>query len=101
MSFRLPDGILDRTHSWVNEQDMREYDKAFQSLPGEDQRMQMALLCADPSTPEDFIRAKLSNPMMPPRYGYTNMEPDLDDVLSIGSARTRSSSPGSPQMGVH
>jgi hypothetical protein len=38
---------------------------------------------------------------MPPRYGYTEIEPTLDAVFSMGSARTRNGDTGSPQMGAH
>jgi hypothetical protein len=100
MSFRLPDGLLDSTAERQNANDRVEYEKAFESGELETRKMAMALMCADPSTPENFIRANLTNPEMPPRYGYTDIEPTLDDVFSIGSARSRSSSPGSPQMGM-
>jgi len=99
MAWRIPDGVLDDTHSWQNENDMREYERAFRSPADEQRKMAMALLCADPATPENFIRAELSDSSMPPRYGYTNSEPTIDDVFSIGSART--DNPGTPQMGAH
>jgi hypothetical protein len=89
MPFRLPDGILDRTHAFVNENDRAEYMKAFQASPGEDQMMSMALICADPGTPESFIWRNLSNMEMPPRVGYIQSEPTIMDALSISSPRAR------------
>ena len=100
MSWRLPDGVLDDTHEWQNENDMREYDRAFLSSAEEDQKIAVALMCADPATPDRFIRRNLmADPGMPPRYGYTDNEPTIDDVLVIGSARTNGT--GTPQMGAH
>lgn len=89
MSWRIPDGILDRTHEFQNENDWAEYRKAFEAGPGEEQKMAFALICADPSTPERFIEKSLTNPEMPPRYGYPREQPTLMDVLSLGSPRAR------------
>jgi hypothetical protein len=87
--WRIPDGILDRTHEFQNSNDQAEYRKAFQNAPGEEQLMAMALICADPSTPESFIMRSLSNPEMPPRTGYPREQPTIQDVLSISSGRAR------------
>lgn len=89
MAWRLPDGILDRTHEWQNENDYAEYRKAFEAAPGEEQMMAMALMCANPNTPESFIEQNLTNPEMPPRYGYDREQPTIQDVLSISSGRAR------------
>jgi hypothetical protein len=101
MAWRIPDGQLDRTHDWINDNDRVEFSRAFECGNLEEQKMAMALMCADPATSEAKIRRALSNPEMPARYGYTNEEPTLEDVFSIGSARTRANSAGAPQMGAH
>jgi hypothetical protein len=89
MAWRLPDGLMDRTSAWNNENDRAEYMKAFESSPGEDQMMSMALICADPGTPESFIWRNLSNMEMPPRVGYSQNEPTIMDAISISSPRAR------------
>lgn len=89
MSFRIPDSILDRTHAWQNENDRAEYMKAFEAAPEEGQKMAMALMCADPGTPEAFIRGNLTNEEIPPRTGYTESQPTIMDALTISSPRAR------------
>lgn len=89
MPWRIPDGLLDRTHEFQNENDWAEYQKAFQAAPGEDRKMAFALICASPDTPESFITDSLTNPEMPPRTGYIENEPTIMDVLSISSPRAR------------
>ena len=52
--------MLDDTHSWNNDTDRYEYEKAFQEGSTEEKLMAAALMCADPNTPEAVIRRQLS-----------------------------------------
>lgn len=58
--WRVPDGVLDQTHTWNNDTDRAEYEKAFQTGSLEERLMAAALTCADPNTPERVIRRQLS-----------------------------------------
>lgn len=89
MPWRIPDGILDKTHEFQNENDYAEFVKAFQATPGEEQKMGFALLCASPQTPEKFIAQSLACPPLPPRYGYPRQQPTIMDVLTISSPRAQ------------
>lgn len=86
MVFVVPDGMLDRTHAWQQEQDMSLLLNSDVSGP-EEQKMNFALLCAQPSTPEDFITSNLTNPFMPPPMGYDREQPTLQDVFTVSSPR--------------
>jgi hypothetical protein len=77
-----PDGRLDSTHTWQSETDRESYMRAFQTGSAEDKRMAVALMCADPATPENVIRRQLTNVFIPPRLGYDRTEPDIDVVLA-------------------
>jgi len=77
-----PDGRLDSTHAWQNENDREMYRRSFETGSAEDKRMAVALVCADPATPEALIRRQLTNAFVPPRLGYDRSEPDIDVVFA-------------------
>lgn len=85
MSWRIPDGVLDDTHAWNNENDRIEFLKAFQSNSAEEQKMAVALMSADPSTPERDIRRNLS--VAPgtnrPWSEVDRSEPTLNDAWTV------------------
>ena len=58
--WRIPDGLLDDTRVYNYANDQHEYEKAFREGSLEEQKMALALTCADPSTSERLIRNRLS-----------------------------------------
>lgn len=82
MAWSIPDGQLDRTHTYQNENDREMYRRAFETGTIADKNMAIALMCADPSTPESVIRAQLTRTTIPPRVGYDRNEPGIYDVLT-------------------
>lgn len=84
-----PDGRLDRTHQWQNNDDRVAYDRAFKVGDQEEIQMAIAQYCADPATPEGKIRAMMTNPSMPPRTGYDRTEPTIESALAVRSPRGR------------
>jgi hypothetical protein len=83
--WRIPDGQLDRSHTYQNENDAAEYVKAFESSSGEERMMAAALMCANPATPENLIRRQLTNDTIPPRVGYDRSIMGIDEVLGTPS----------------
>lgn len=82
MAWRLPDGLLGDMSSWQNRNDQTMFDRAFQTGDLEEQKMAMALTCANPDTPEDFIRDTLVNTEMTPRTGFSAPPLTMEDVFA-------------------
>ncbi len=82
MSWRIPDGQLDRTWNYQSENDREMYIRAFESPRPEQRMMAAALMCADPSTPESVIRSQLTNTTIPPRTGYDRTVPGINEVFA-------------------
>ena len=75
---QTPDGNLDHTHTWINANDRVAWQRAFQMGTAAEQLMAMALVAADPNTPEDVIRDQLTTETMPPRTGYDRTVVGID-----------------------
>ena len=75
---QTPDGNLDSTPTWQNSTDRVAYQRAFQMGTAAEQLMAMALVAADPNTPEDVIRDQLTTETMPPRTGYDRTVVGID-----------------------
>jgi hypothetical protein len=75
---QTPDGNLDSTHTWNNSTDRVSWERAFQQGTVADQQMAVALMCADPNTPEDVIRDQLTTEYIPPRTGYDRTVVGID-----------------------
>lgn len=86
MSWELPDGILDRTHEWQQAQDMSLLLNSDSDGP-EDDKMKLALLCAQQSVSDQYIAQLFPPPGMPAPTGYDREQPTLQDVFSLGSPR--------------
>lgn len=76
------DEIIDGTHTWNNRNDQVEFERAFQQGTIQEKLMAIALYCADPATPENRIRRQGTAPMPPSRFGYSKIEPTLDDAFA-------------------
>ena len=75
---QTPDGNLDSTHTWNNSTDRASWERAFQVGTVAEQLMAMALVAADPNTPEDVIRDQLTTETIPPRTGYDRTVVGID-----------------------
>ena len=75
---QTPDGNLDSTHTWNNSTDRASWERAFQVGTVAEQLMAMALVAADPNTPEDVIRDQLTTETIPPRTGYDRTTIGID-----------------------
>ena len=73
-----PDGRLDTHPNWQNSTDRASYQRAFQVGTVAERLMAMALVAADPNTPEDVIRDQLTTETMPPRTGYDRTVVGID-----------------------
>lgn len=74
------DTVIDDTHTWNNRNDKVDFERAFITGNVEEKLMAVALHCADPSTPEQEIRERLTVPGVPPRLGYNREAPTIDDA---------------------
>lgn len=84
MPVEIADSILDRTHTWQNENDRVAFERAFATGSLAERRIAQAVLSASPDTPEAVIRAQMTAPPPPPRYGYRVDALGIDDVLGGG-----------------
>lgn len=66
MPYRVPDGILDHTHTWINENDRVSYERAFANGDLAAKRCAQAILSADPATPEAVITEQMTAPLYTP-----------------------------------
>lgn len=84
MSNEVASSIYDDTHTWQNANDRVAAERVFMEGNQSRRKEAMALITANPVTPEEEIRARLTIPGVPPRFGYVkNDAPVLDEVLNI------------------
>ena len=88
MPWRLPDSFIDDTHTWNNHNDQVMFERAFETEPGEEQKMALSLLCANPGTSETFIRNTLQNPSMTDRTAPSFPPPTIEEVFARSQAPT-------------
>lgn len=84
MPYQLASSQLDDTHTWQNANDRISYERAFTEGDAAQKRCAVALMTADRSTPESFIRSILTVSGVPPRYGYSDEPLTLDAVFGGG-----------------
>jgi hypothetical protein len=77
-------GQYDYTQPWYNNANDRvSYERAFQQPDRAKQLEAQALMCALPTTPNEFIREQMTAPMYTPQFGaMAQTSPTLDDVLA-------------------
>jgi len=88
MPWRLPDGFIDDTHTWQSHNDQVAFEKAFESSDDEEQKMAMALFCADPSTPEKFIRRTLVDTRQTDRTAPSFPPATIEEVFARSQVPT-------------
>lgn len=81
-----PDGQYDHA-SWQNANDRVMYERTFAQGNREQQLVAQAMICANPETPNDEIRAKMTAQPVP-EFGMEKNDPTLDDVLSGAAFQT-------------
>lgn len=76
-------GQYDYTQPWYNNANDRvSYERAFQQPDRAKQLEAQALMCALPTTPNEYIREQMTAPMYTPQFGAMAVtSPTLDDVL--------------------
>ena len=80
--WRIPDGLLDNTHTYQNQQDEVEYLRAFQEQGREAQLTAQAMVLASPNMDKQEIRTKMTA-LPPPRFGYAQPVMTIDDCFSL------------------
>lgn len=68
--------------NWQNTNDQVSASRSFNLDPIEQQKISIALQCADPNTPEAAIQERLTVPGVPPRFGYRDQQYGIDDMFS-------------------
>lgn len=76
-------GQYDNTQAWNNDNDRVMWERAFTQGARQVQLEAQALMCADPATPNDFIRNQMTAPDAPPLFGAMAMtSPTIEDILA-------------------
>lgn len=88
MSIEIANTIYDVVSNsgpfWNNANDRVSAERTFVEGNQSRRKEAMALITANPITPEQEIRERLTIPGIPPRFGYVdNNAPVLDQVLNI------------------
>lgn len=78
------DTRYDYTHPfWNNANDRVAWDRAINSDKLEERKMGIALVFADPGTPNTLIANKMTAWRIPPRFGYDTEQPGIVDVVEL------------------
>lgn len=77
-----PDGVYDHSSNWRSTEDRVAYQRAFSEGSGEQRKIALALLTANPETPEADITANLTVAGVPPRFGYQDTPVVIEDMFS-------------------
>lgn len=79
----LPNHDYDQTHVWQNSTDRVMWQRSFELDGITEKKMAIALLFADPNTPEDVIADRLTVQSIPPRFGYDSTPLEISDCFSV------------------
>jgi hypothetical protein len=80
-----PDGDYEHGATWVNTNDRVMWERTFAVGTDEQRRIAQAAITADPNTPGDEIRLKMTMPPPPAMSAPVKVSPGLDDVLRVGA----------------
>jgi hypothetical protein len=77
----FPDGEYDHSHAWQNASDRVSWERTFATGTEGARRMAQAMITANPATPADEIRLKMTG--LPPEAPSdpVKVSPTLEDVL--------------------
>ena len=82
MPWRIPDGLLDDTHTYQNREDEVAYLRAFQEPAVEKQLCAQAMVLATPNVDKQEIRDKMTS-LPPPRFGYAQPVFSISDCFGL------------------
>ena len=100
MPWRIPDGLLDNTHTWNNRNDEVEYLRAFTEQGREAQLTAQAMVLASPNMDKQEIRTKMTA-LPPPRFGYAEHGITIDDCFGLPADPNLNSSPPTDFSGTN